>query len=132
MATIVEETILPAPAAKVWAAVADVGKIHERLAPGFVIDTHLANSIRSVTFANGMTVQEPIVTIDEQQRRLVWTATGARTTHYNAALQVFEVSEQCRLLWIVDFLPNDVAPSISAAMKAAMAAIRHNFLSHAL
>ena len=48
---------------RVWDAVRDVGAIHDRLAPGFVIDTVLEDggAARVVTFGNGMVARELIV-----------------------------------------------------------------------
>ena len=71
----------------VWAAIRDVGALHTRLVPGFVTDTNLEPGVRIVTFANGLTIREPIVALDENARRLVWTAVGGRTAHYNATVQ---------------------------------------------
>ena len=58
--------------------------------PGFVTDTKLEGSVRIVTFGNGAVVREPIVTLDDAMRRLVWTAQGGLATHYNSSVQVFE------------------------------------------
>jgi hypothetical protein len=62
----------------VWERIRDVGALHRRLVPGFVLDTRLEGA-RWVTFANGMVVKEPIVTIDDEHRRLVWSAESAQT-----------------------------------------------------
>ena len=40
------------------------------------------------TFANGNLVREPIVAIDDVAMRLVWSAEGGSTKHYNASVQV--------------------------------------------
>ena len=75
-------------------------------APGFVADTRLEAGARVVTFGNGMVVREPIVTIDDEARRLVWTAEGGRTTHYNASLEVLDRSGGgAVVVWTADFLP---------------------------
>ncbi len=105
MATIVREVELACPLSEAWAAVSDVGALHTRLVPGFVADTRLEGGVRIVTFANGAVVREPIVTLDEGAHRLVWSAEGALTTHYNAALQAFGEVGGTRLVWTVDFLP---------------------------
>jgi hypothetical protein len=74
--------------------------------PGFVVDTKLEPGARIVTFANGMVVREPIVAIDDVAKRLVWSAEGGLTKHYNASVQVFaEVGGRTRVVWIADFLP---------------------------
>ena len=41
MASIRKEFLIEAHSEDVWAAVRDVGALHTRLAPGFVVDTRL-------------------------------------------------------------------------------------------
>jgi len=125
MATIRKEIETRAAPDEVWAAIADIGALHTRLVPGFVADTRLEPGVRIVTFANGMVVREPIVTIDAASRRLVWTAEGGRTTHYNASIQVFARDDSASaVVWIADFLPDAMAGPIAAAMEAGMAAMK--------
>ena len=71
MASIRKSLVVTAEPGMVWAAIRDVGAIHERLARGFVTATSLEDDARVVTFANGMTVRERIVTVDDEARRLV-------------------------------------------------------------
>ena len=89
MASIHREVVLDAEPDVVWDAARDVGALHTRLVPGFVIDTRLEEDVRIVTFANGMTVREPIIDVDDARRRIAWAATGTQMTHYNASFQVF-------------------------------------------
>ncbi len=89
MATLRKEIETLARPQDVWAAVEDIGALHTRLVPGFVTATRLEPGARIVTFANGMTVREPIVSVEPRAMRLVWTAEGGLTSHYNAAVQVF-------------------------------------------
>lgn len=125
MATLRKEIVTRAHAADVWAAIEDVGALHTRLVPGFVIDTQLEPGARTVTFANGMTVREPIVTVDRSAMRLVWTAEGSITAHYNASVQVFTDGDGAsRVMWIADFLPDDAAAKIEPMMDAGMAAMQ--------
>lgn len=71
-----------------------------------------------MTFGNGMVVREPIITIDDAARRLVWSAEGGQTTHFNASAQVFADGEgKTRVVWIADLLPDEVVGDISAAME---------------
>ena len=65
MASIRKEMALRADPAQVWDAVRDVGAIHTRLAPGFVTNVTLEGDARIVTFANGMSAKELIVTVDD-------------------------------------------------------------------
>lgn len=124
MASIRKELHTRAPAEAVWAAAADVGALHVRLAPGFVLDTKLEGDARIVTFANGTTVREPIVSIDPENKRLVWTLEGGRARHYNASFQVFAEPLGARVVWICDFLPDEIAPFIAGAMEAGLAAMQ--------
>ena len=99
MASVRKEIVTSAQPPSVWDAIRDVGALHTRLVPGFVVDTRLEPGARVVTFANGMVIKEPIVTIDDEARRLVWSAEGGPLTHYNASVQVFaEGSRQPRRL----------------------------------
>jgi hypothetical protein len=77
MATIRKEILIDAGPEAVWAAIRDIGAVHRRLTPGFVVDTRLDGDARIVTFANGLVARELIVDIDEQARRLAYAATGA-------------------------------------------------------
>jgi hypothetical protein len=126
MASVVREIAVDVSAETAWDAIRDIGALHTRLVPGFVVDTKVedAGTARTVTFANGMVVREPIVAIDETRRRLVWTAQGGRTTHYNSSAQVFDDSHGARIVWTSDFLPDDASEAIEAAMTAGAAAMR--------
>jgi len=117
MASIRKEISIDARADDVWAAIRDVGAVHQRLAPGFVTDTRMdGEAARVVTFANGLVVRELIVDVDDARRRLAYAAVGGRSTHHNASFQVFDEGEDTRLAWIADVLPHEVAPAIAEMM----------------
>ena len=125
MATVVREVEVSCTPAAAWSAVSDIGALHTRLVPGFVIDTKLEEGARTVTFANGATVREPIVTRDDSISRLVWSAEGSLTSHYNASLQAFPgAGGRTRLVWTADFLPDSARPMIERAMDAGMLAMK--------
>jgi Polyketide cyclase / dehydrase and lipid transport len=125
MASIRKEIETDARPKDVWAAVRDIGALHTRLVPGFVIATRLEPGVRVVTFGNGMEIREPIVDLDDTARRLVWTAEGVGTTHYNASVQVFEgTGWGSRVVWIADLLPHDRKGQIEAMMDQGMAVMK--------
>ena len=125
MASIRKEILLESSAENVWAAVRDVGALHHRLVPGFVVDTRLEEGARIVTFGNGMVVRELIVDLDDESRRLAWSARGGRLTHHNASVQVFaDGTRRCRLVWIADLLPNELAGEIRAMIDQAAAVMK--------
>jgi Polyketide cyclase / dehydrase and lipid transport len=127
MATIRSEIKTRAKPSEVWSAIRDIGALHTRLVPGFVADTKLEPGARVVTFANGVTLREPIVTLDDEARRLVWTHDGGRARHYNGALQVSELGDgMTSVVWTADFLPDDIGGYMSKAIEAGMAAMQQS------
>ena len=125
MASVRKEIETDARPKDAWAAIRDIGALHTRLVPGFVIATRVEPDARIVTFGNGMEIREPIVDLDDAARRLVWSAEGAGTTHYNASVQVFEgTGRGSRVVWIADFLPHDQKSQIEAMMEQGMAVMK--------
>jgi hypothetical protein len=125
MASIRKEIVTRAGVDAVWAALRDVGALHTRLVPGFVVDTRLEPGERIVTFGNGMTARELIVDIDDESRRVVWSAVGGSLTHHNGSAQAFAATDgQTRVVWIADFLPNEAASQIGPMMDQGMAAMK--------
>jgi hypothetical protein len=125
MATIRREIRTTARPGDVWDAMRDVGALHIRLVPGFVTDTRLESGARIVTFGNSMVVRETIVTVDDEGRRLVWSASGGMLTHHNGAAQVFaEPDGTARVVWTADLLPNEAASAIGAMMDQGMAVMK--------
>jgi len=126
MASIRKSLIVGVQPEAAWAAIRDVGAVHERLARGFVTTTELDDDTRMVTFANGMTVRERIVTIDDAARRLVYAVvSGGRTTHHNASFEVIDEADgRARIVWTTDLLPDAVAPAVEGMMDGGLHAIR--------
>ena len=125
MGSIRREIVTSASPEAVWDAIRDIGALHTRLVPGFVTDTKLEPGARIVTFGNGMVVKEPIIDIDDEQRRLVWSAVGGVLSHYNGAVQVFaEGLGQSRVVWTADFLPNEAASQLTGMIEQGMAVMK--------
>ncbi|HMB36180.1 MAG TPA: SRPBCC family protein [Methylomirabilota bacterium] len=124
MASIHREVVVETGPDLVWDAIREVGAVHERLAPGFVVDTRLEEGARIVTFGYGVVARELIVDVDEAARRLVWSVVGGRMTHHNASLQVFTEGAKSRVVWIADLLPNEVAPYIAGMIDQGMAVMK--------
>jgi len=125
MASIRKEIQTSASPEKAWAALRDVGALHTRLVPGFVVDTRLEPGERIVTFGNGMVIREPIIDINDQLRRVAWSAIGGPLTHYNGSAQILvDANNRTRVVWIADFLPNDVAEQINLMMEQGIAVMK--------
>ena len=125
MATIRKEIPLRAATEHVWDVIRDVGAIHTRFAPGFVLDTRLEEGARIVTFANGMVVRELIVTVDDEARRLAYAVVDGTATHHNASFQVFPGEDGGSVLvWITDILPNSVVGPFTSMIEGGSSAIK--------
>ncbi|HUN95199.1 MAG TPA: SRPBCC family protein [Bradyrhizobium sp.] len=129
MASIQRDIPLDAGPDDVWDAVRDFGALHTRLVPGFVRDTQLEGpDLRIVAFANGNVARELLVDRDESRKRLVYAVSSERVRHYNASVQVFTEGEaRSRLVWIIDLLPNDIAPYVAGQMDQAAQAMQQTF-----
>jgi carbon monoxide dehydrogenase subunit G len=117
--------VLAAEPSAVWAAIRDVGEVHRRLARGFVTNTELDGDVRTVTFSNGVTARERLVTVDDEQRRLVYTVVGGRASHHNASFEVLSDGPSVsRVIWTTDVLPDDAAAFIDGMMEQGVNAMR--------
>jgi len=118
MASIHKEIRIRNTREAVWDAIRDVGAIHKRLVPRFVVDCKLEGDSRYLTFGNGMTIREIIVDVDDRTFRHAWSAQGEPFTHHNASIQVFaEDDGTCRLVWIADLMPNEIAGAIAEMIQ---------------
>ncbi|THD67021.1 MAG: SRPBCC family protein [Bradyrhizobium sp.] len=132
MASICKDIPIDADPDDVWDALRDFGALHKRLVPGFVIDARLEGDARIVTFANGMVARELLVDYDDARQRLAYAIIGERVKHYNASAQVFADGDKAsRLVWIVDVLPNDIAPYIDSQMDLGVLAMQKTLGRHA-
>ncbi len=125
MASIRKEILIEAHPEDVWAALRDFGALRERLVPGFVTDCKLDGTARIVTFGNGMVIRELLVDLDDEARRIVWSAVGAPLSHHNASMQIFPEGEgRGRGVWIADLLPDDIVPAIREMIEQGAAAMK--------
>ena len=128
MASIHKNIAIDAHPDDVWAAVCDFGAVHRRLVPGFVLGAQLDGDARIVTFANGTIARELLVDCDEARRRLVYAVVSERVKQHSASVQIIPDGDaRTRLVWIVDVLPNEIAPTIDAQMDQAALAMQNFF-----
>jgi hypothetical protein len=107
-----------------WDALRDVGAVHTRLARGFVTDCVLDGEVRQVTFANGVSIPERIVSVDDELRRVVWTIPQPPYEHHNGAATVEPHGDGTLFVWVADVLPDSLAPGYADAMERGLAAIK--------
>jgi hypothetical protein len=127
MASIIREIVVDADPADVWAALADFGAVHERLAPGFVVASVLDGpATRVVTFFNGAVAREVLVGTDDDARRLAYSVVEGplRATHHNASAHVVPKDGRSRFVWITDVLPDELAEAIGELMDRGISVIK--------
>ncbi|MFE4970944.1 SRPBCC family protein [Kitasatospora sp. NPDC056651] len=112
----VQDITIEADADQVWDAVRDVGAVHRRLTPRHVLDTRIEGDTRHLTMPGGAVIRELIVSVDDDLRRLAYSAVEGFTiplTHHHASFQVLpEGPGRCRLRWTTDILPHAMAEQV--------------------
>lgn len=121
MATIRTSFPVHAEPDAVWDVFRDVGALHTRLAPGFVTATTVEGDVRHVTFANGVSVSERIVTIDDDARRLAYAIIDGAPSHHSASFEVVGTPAGCTVVWTTDVLPDAAAERFREMMEAGAA-----------
>lgn len=125
MASIRKERTIEASPEEAWAALRDWGALHERLVPGFVVDTKLDGEDRLVTFFNGAEARERLVDLNEEERRLVWSIVDGPYAHHNGAAQVLVGDDGAtRFVWLADLLPNELAEITGELMERGIETVK--------
>jgi hypothetical protein len=124
MAHVRTETLIDATPEAVWGALRDWGAPHERLVPGFVVETQLDGPDRIVTFFNGVSAREVLIDLDDDARRLAWSIVDGPYTHHNGVAQVFAEGERTRFVWISDLLPEEMADRTREMMELGTATVK--------
>lgn len=125
MASIRKERTIEATPEAVWGALSDWGALHERLVPGFVIDTELDGEDRVVTFFNDAVVRERLIDRSDEDRRLVWSIVNGPYAHHNGAAQVLVDDDGAtRFVWVADLLPDELAQPTGELMERGIETIK--------
>ena len=132
MGSIHHEIPLDLDADTVWAALRQVELAHKLFA-GVLLDGRVEEDVRTVTFANGSVVRERIIDVDNDRRRLAYSAfDGTPMTHHNASMQIVSDGKQtCRFVWIADFLPHSFGEAMLPLIRQGAQALKTNLESGA-
>lgn len=123
MATIHHEIQIDCDPDRAWGELQDFGAA-ARLFPGVLTACDEAAGLRTVTFANGLVVQERLVSRDEARRRLAYAVVDGGFTQHSAAMQLLTEAGGVRFVWTSDFLPDDAASTVEPLVEAGCQAIK--------
>jgi len=125
MASIRKERTIEAAPELVWDALRDWGALHERLVPGFVVDTRIDGGDRIVTFFNEAVARERLISSSDEDRRLVWSIVEGPYTHHNGAAQVLADGDGAtRFVWVADLLPDQLAETTDGLMERGIETVK--------
>lgn len=127
MASILEQVAVEVEPDEAWAVLRDVGEAHRLFAP-VLAEARLDGDIRTVRFANGMTVRERIVAIDDEQHRVAYSAQDVPgLTYHHSSMQIVNAgSGRCLFVWITDFLPKEMEGSLRPLIQQGARALKSN------
>jgi Polyketide cyclase / dehydrase and lipid transport len=127
MASIHQETTINVGADQAWGALRQVGQIHKTFAP-VVTATRLDNDVRTVSFANGVVVDELILCIDDERRRVAWSVVNsAHLKFHHGSMQVIDLGpDRCRFVWVCDYMPAEAGVYVRPLMEQGTQALKRN------
>lgn len=127
MASIHKELTVGVDADKAWAVLRLVGEPHKLFSP-VLVDGQQHGDTRTVRFANGMVLEERILDVNDEKRRVAYAAlNGPGMTYHHASMQVLDVGPgRCLFVWITDFLPPDVAGNLTPLIEQGAKALKAN------
>ena len=127
MASIRKEIVIDTGIEPAWDALRRVGEPHTLFAP-VLTSAQIANDIRTVHFANGLTVREQILDVDDERRRVAYVVLDSPgLTYHHASMQVDIAGPgRCAFVWITDFLPAEAAPNLQLLIDSGSDALKRN------
>lgn len=110
MASMYREFEVDAPVEKVWAAIADVGSPNKLIT--FLGEVTLEGDRRTCELGDMGKLEELIVTVDEEHRRVVYSIRESpyNMIHHSASMQALPNGNGgSKFVWVIDLYPDDVA-----------------------
>ncbi|MEP7314327.1 MAG: SRPBCC family protein [Pseudomonadota bacterium] len=130
MATIHREIEIACDLAKAWRELRDFSSA-SRLFAGVLTDCREQAGLRTVTFADGVVVQEQLIAVDEDRHRIAYAVVNGSFAHHGASMQLTPSGDKVTFVWTTDFLPDEIKPRIQALVDAGCAAIKRNLEARA-
>jgi hypothetical protein len=127
MASIHKQLAVEVGSEEAWAALRLIGEPHKLFAP-VLADAQLDGDTRTVRFANGMVLQERILDVNDERRRVAYSALNAPgMTYHHASMQVLDAGPGRSLfVWITDFLPAGIDGNLAPLIEQGAQALKAN------
>ncbi len=127
MASICRKVRLRLSPSQLWEKVADVGGISQLL--DGVQHSSVHGSTRACTLEDGAQLEETILGVDHEQRRVAYTITKAPfpLEFHAASMQVLDEGEEATLVWVADVKPDAMSEPIGQLMGAELARLQARF-----
>jgi hypothetical protein len=111
-----------------WAALRLVGEPHKLFTPVLSSGGGFDGDTRTVRFANGMSLTERILDVDEGRHRVAYTVLdGPGMSYHHASMQVVAAApSRCTFVWITDFLPADLRDQLTPVIEEGSRALKRN------
>jgi len=71
---------------------------------------------------------EQLVSLDQPERRLVYTVLDGQFTHHSSSMQIVAAPRGCKFVWISDFLPDEAATKVWPLVEAGCRALASNLV----
>lgn len=130
MASLYREFDVDAPAETVWAAIADVQAVNKLIT--FLGEVTLEDDRRTCSLGDMGALDELIVSVDEENRRLVYSIRESpmNLTHHSASMQaIANGNGGTTFVWITDLKPDSAAALVQEQLDAAVASIKETLHS---
>lgn len=123
MASITKTIDLGTGSDKVWEVLRDPGRANELIT--FLGEVAVDGNTRVCALPGDDTLEELIVDIDDDARRFTYSIRRSPFgfTHHQASMQAIPEGEGTRLVWVTDFLPDEVRSAVDETLTAAVASI---------
>lgn len=128
MATINLQTTLKVSPDELWARVKDVGAISEML--DVITDSSLDGHKRTCTMADGGQLDETILSIDNDHRRVAYSITASPfpIEVHAASMQVSDARRgKSTFRWITDVKPDEMADALAPIFEGEIAQLEKHY-----
>jgi carbon monoxide dehydrogenase subunit G len=126
VATIREHTHINSSADDVWKVVSDAGNMDWFPAAE---SCSLSGTTRTVTFSGGITVEEEIITNDDELRRFQYRIVGGAmpVESHLGTVDVIEDGDGALVIYSTDVQPDGLAKPMRSSLRAAVGGLKKHF-----